>query len=71
MFQTSDAYSHDNQEYMWFMVGTCTLFNIAPKLYRGEDKAWGALLLVTATVQEHHKYGVISIVPDTCKVIID
>ena len=71
MFLTSDAYSHDYQEYMWFMVGTWTLFNITSTLYRGGDEAWDALLLVTATVQGHHKYGVISIVPDTCKVIID
>ena len=47
------------------------LFNITSKLYRGGDEALGALLLVTATVQEHHKYGVISNVPDTYKIIID
>ena len=56
---------------MWFMVGTRTLFNITLKLYRGEDEAWGALLLVTATVKEYHKYGALSIVQDTCKIIID
>ena len=35
---------------VYSMVGTWTLFNITSKLYRGWDKAWGALLLVTATV---------------------
>ena len=56
MFLTSDAYSHDYQEYMWFMVWTWTLFNITSKLYRRGDEVWGALLLVSVTVQEHrHK----------------
>ena len=64
-------YSLHYQEYMWFIVGTWTLFNITSELYRGGDEALGALLLVTATVQEHHKYEVISNVPDTYKIIID
>ena len=49
-YKRVNAYSLDYQEYMLFMVGTCTLFNITSKLYRGEDKAWDALLSVTATV---------------------
>ena len=66
-----NAYCLDYQEYMWFMVGTWILFNITSKLYRVEDEAWVALLLVTATIQEHHKYVVISNAPDSCKLIID